>query len=96
MIRSFLTSGASKDAAQFMDTVDQLSRYVATLGWKQASALAKFVTDLKDPTMVAPVSSTRTYLNGSRPDAVKTTDWITLIVVNTPMVDNINYQATMD
>ena len=47
------TSGTAKDAAQFMDTIEQLSRYVATSGWKQASALAKVVTNLKDPTLVA-------------------------------------------
>ena len=28
------TSGTAKDAAQFMDTIEQLSRYVDTLGWK--------------------------------------------------------------
>ena len=30
----FFTSGTAKDAAQFMDTIEQLSRYVDTLGWK--------------------------------------------------------------
>ena len=40
------TLGAAKDAAQFMGMIEQLSRYVATLGWKQASALAKVMADL--------------------------------------------------
>ena len=91
----FLTSGTAKDAAQFMETVEQLSQYVATSGWKQASALVKVMTDLKDPALVAPARPTRTYLCGSGPDKVETTNWITLGVVNIPMVDNINYQATM-
>ena len=92
----FFTSGTAKYAAQFMDTVEQLSHYVATSGWKQASVLAKVMTDLKDPTLVAPVSTTRTYLSVSVPDVVKTTDRITLGVVNTLMVEDINYQDTMD
>ena len=71
-------------------------RYVATLGWKQASLLAKVVNDLKDPTLVAPVRRTRTYLSGSGPDSFETTGRINLVVVNTPMVDDIYYQATMD
>ena len=29
------TSGTVKDAAQFMDKIEQLSRYVAKLGWNQ-------------------------------------------------------------
>ena len=92
----FFTSGTAKDAAQFMDMIEQLSRYVATLGWNQASALAKVMTDLKDPTLVAPVRPTRTYLSGSGPDTVKTTDRITLGVMNIQMVDDIDYQATMN
>ena len=79
-----------------MDTVEQLSQYVLTLGWKQASAIAKVMIDLKDPTLVAPVRPTRTYLSGSGPDTVKTTDCITMGMVNTPMNDDIDYQATMD
>ena len=90
------TLGTAKDGAQFTDTIEQLLRYVATSGWKQASALANVMTDLKDPAPVAPARPTRTYLCGSGPDWVKTTDRITLGVVNIPMVDDIDYQATMD
>ena len=32
----FFTLGTAKDAAQFMDTVEQISQYVATSVWKQA------------------------------------------------------------
>ena len=32
----FFTSGTAKDAAHFTDMIEQLSRYVATLGWKQS------------------------------------------------------------
>ena len=58
--------------------------------------LAKVMTNLKDTALVAPARPTRTYLRGSGPDAVKTTDWITLGVVSILMVGNIDYQATMD
>ena len=58
----FFTSVTAEDAAQFTDTIEQLLRYVATSGWKQASALAQFVTDLKDPALIAPARPTKTYL----------------------------------
>ena len=74
-----------------MDTIEQLSRYMATSGWKQASAFDKVMTDLKDPALVASARPTRTYLRGSGPDAVKTTDRITLGMVNIPMVGDIDY-----
>ena len=54
------------------------------------------MTDLKDLTLVAPARPTRTYLSGLKPDAVYTTNRITLGMVNILMVDNIDYQATMD
>ena len=91
----FFTSGTAKDVAHFMDTIDQLSRYVATSGWKQASEIAKVMTNLKDPELVAPARTTRTYLYVLVPEAVKTTDWINLDVLNILMVDDIDYQATM-
>ena len=54
------------------------------------------MTDLKDPALVAPARPTRTYLRGSGTNAFKTTDRITLGVLNIPMVGDIDYQATMD
>ena len=54
------------------------------------------MTDLKDPTLVAPVRPSRTYLSGSGPDKVNTTNRITMGVVNIPMVNDIDYQATVD
>ena len=91
----FFTSGTAKDVAQFTDTIEQISRYVATSGWKQASEIAKVMTNLKDPELVAPARTTRTYLCVLVPEAVETTDCINLDVLNIPMVDDIDYQATM-
>ena len=65
-------------------------------GWKQASALSKVMTDLKDPALVVPARPIRTYFCGSGPYAVKTTNRITLGMVNILMVVNIDYQDTMD
>ena len=79
-----------------MDKIEQLSRYVAKSGWKQASALAKVMTDLKEPTMVAPARPKITYLSGSGPDVADKTDRITLGVVKILMADGITYKATMD
>ena len=67
----FFTSGTAKYAAQFTDTIQKLLRYLATLGWKQSSAFAKVMTDLKDLALVAPARLTRTYLRRSGPNAVK-------------------------
>ena len=92
----FFTSGTAKDAAQFMDMIEQLSWYMVTWGWKQASALAKVVAELKDPTLVVPARPTRMYLSGLGLDAVETTNLITLGVLNILVVDDIDYQATMD
>ena len=69
---------------------------MATSGWNQALVIAKVMTILKDPALIALDRPTRTYLCGSGPGSFITTNWITLGVVNTPMVGNIYYQATMD
>ena len=92
----FFTYETAKDAAQFTDTIDQLLRYMATSGWKQASALAKVMTDLKYPELVVPAGTKRTYLWGSVSDTIETTNQITLGVVNIPIFSDIDYQATMD
>ena len=36
----YFTVGSTKDAAEFKDTVEKLSRHVATTAWKQASILS--------------------------------------------------------
>ena len=44
------TSGTTKDAAEFKDTVQILARHVSTAsGWKQCRTLAKAMTDLAAP-----------------------------------------------
>ena len=76
--------------------IEQLQRYVAMAGWKQVAALAKVTNNLKDLALVAPARPKITYLRGLGTDAIETSDWITLGVVNILMVGDIDYQSTMD
>ena len=49
------TSGTTKDAAEFKDTVQILARHVSTAsGWKQGPTLAKAMTNLAAPVYVEP------------------------------------------
>ena len=48
------------------------------------------MTNLKYPTLVALFRTTMTYLSRSGPDAADITNQITLGVVNTPIVNNMN------
>ena len=40
----YFTTGSTKDAAEFKDTVENLSRHVATTAWKQALILSNVMT----------------------------------------------------
>ena len=59
------TSGTTKDAAEFKDTVQILARHMSTAsGWKQGPTLAKAMTDLAAPVYVEPSRPERKhYLN---------------------------------
>ena len=50
----YFTSGSTKDAAQFQDTVNKLSRCVGTQSWKKASVLSKAMGDLIAPVFTSP------------------------------------------
>ena len=54
------TSGTTKDAAEFKDTVQILARHVSTAsGWKQGPTLAKAMTDLAAPVNAEPARPER-------------------------------------
>ena len=56
------TSGTTKDAAEFKDTVQILARHVSTAsGWKQGPTLAKAMTDLAAPVYIEPARPERKY-----------------------------------
>ena len=50
----YFTPGSTKDAAQFQDTVNKLSRCVGTQSWKKVSVLSKAVGDLVAPVYTGP------------------------------------------
>ena len=58
----YFTTGSTKDAAAFQDTVQKLARHVSTAaGWKQGPTLGKAMTDLRDPVFVPPVRPLRLF-----------------------------------
>ena len=51
----YFTTGSTKDAAAFQDTVLKLARHMSTAsGWKQGPTLGKAMTDLQDPVFTQP------------------------------------------
>ena len=51
----YFTTGSTKDAAAFQDTVQKLALHVSTVaGWKQGPMLGKVMTDLRDPVLNPP------------------------------------------
>ena len=44
----YFTTGSTKDAADFKDTVEKLSQHVATTAWKKALIPSKSMTELKE------------------------------------------------
>ena len=58
----YFTTGSTKDAMAFWDTVQKLARHMSTTeGWKQGPTLGKAVTDLQDPVFDPPTRPVREY-----------------------------------
>ena len=56
------TTGSTKDAAAFQDTIQKLARHVSpTAGWKQGPTLGKAMTDLWDPVFNPPSRTVKNY-----------------------------------
>jgi hypothetical protein len=90
----FFTSGSTKDAAEFKDTRQKLARWVATSSWKQASVLARAMTELKEPVLTPPVRPVRMYYDPN--DGSETKVRAVKGVMNLPVADDIDYAETMD
>ena len=72
----YFTTGSTKDAAAFQDTVQKLARHVSTAaGWKQGPTLGKAMTDLRDPAFNPPTRSVRKYFKNT--DDAETKDQAT-------------------
>ena len=90
------TSGTTKDAAEFKDTVQILARHVSTAsGWKQGPTLAKAMTDLAAPVYVEPARPERKYyLNTDTTQS--TNDWMSGGTLNEPIKDNFDWSIETD
>ena len=86
----YFTTGNTKDAAAFQDTVQKLALHVSTAaGWKQGPTLGKAMTDLRDPTFVPLTRPVRKYFKNT--DGTGTTDRATGGKVNVAVMDDLNY-----
>ena len=90
------TSGTTKDAAEFKDTVQILARHVSTAsGWKQGLTLAKVMTDLAAPVYAKPARPERRYyLNTDTTQSTK--DWMLEGTLNVPIKDNFGWSIETD
>ena len=69
----YFTTGSTKDAAAFQDTVQKLARHVSTAaGLKQGPTLGKAMTNLRDPAFNPPTRPVRKYFKNT--DGAETTD----------------------
>ena len=85
----YFTTGSTKDAAAFQDTVRKLARHVSTAaGWKHGPVLAKAMTDLKDPVFDLPIRPVRMYYDKA---GNETKVRAVLGVLNVPVMDDLDY-----
>ena len=93
----YFTLGSTKDAAQFQETVNKLSRCVGTQSWKKASVLSKAMCNLVAPIYTAPTRPVRQYMTGAAGTRVQTTERMTVTgFINDPMVGDIDCKLTVD
>ena len=84
------TTGSTRDAAAFQDTVQKLARHVSTAaGWKQGPTLGKAMTDLRDPAFNQPERPVREYYKNT--DGMTTTDRATAGKKNVEVMDDLDY-----
>ena len=90
------TSGTTKDAAEFKDTVQILARHVSIAsGWKQGPTLVKAMTDLAAPVYVEPARPERKYyLNTNTTQS--TNDQMSGGTLNEPIKDDFDWSIKID
>ena len=90
------TTGTTKDAAEFKDTVQKLARHISTVSrWKQDTALGKAMIDLKAPVYDEPVRPVRKYYPKSDPTET-VTDQMSEGLLNEPVQDNFDWSIETD
>ena len=92
----YFTVGSTKDAAEFKDTVEKLSRRIATTAWNRASILSKAMTELKNPIFSMSVMPVCVYISGTGSSAVETTSSLIVGTLNIVVMDDIDYSDEMD
>ena len=92
----YFMAGSTKDAAEFKDTVEKLSRHVATTAWKQASIISKSMTELKDPVFPMPTRPVRVYISGTGSSVVEMTSCLTAGTLNIAVMGDIDYSDETD
>ena len=55
------TWGTTRDSARYLDTVNQLARYISTRTWSQSTVATKVMIELVIPVSVSPVRPARKY-----------------------------------
>ena len=86
----YFTTGSTKDAAAFQDTVQKLARHVSTAaGWKQGPTQGKAMNDLRDPVFNPPSRPVRQYYQHT--DGAVTTDRAIAGTNNAAVIDNLDY-----
>ena len=86
----YFTTGSTKDAAAFQDTVQKLARHVSTAaGWKQGPILGKAITNLKDPVFDQPTRPVKTYFDNV--DDTETKARATGEKKNSEVMDDLDY-----
>ena len=86
----YFTTGSTKDAAAFQDTVLKLARHVSTApGYKQGPTLSKAMTDLRDPQFDQPTRPVRKYCQNT--DNAEKKDRATGGKVNVEVMDDLDY-----
>ena len=86
----YFTTGTTKDATAFQDTVQKLVRDVSiAAGWKQGPTLGKAMTDIRDPVFDPPTRPMRIYYQNK--DGKVTTDRATAGAKNVKIMDDLDY-----
>ena len=93
----YFMSGSTKDAEQFQDTVNKLSRCVGKQSWKKASVLSKAMGDLVALVYTSPTCPSRQHMTGAIGSRTRTYNRMNDAgELNTPTVGDTDYRLTVD
>ena len=86
----YFTTGSTKDATAFQDTLQKLARHVSTAaGWKQGPLFGKTITNLRDPVFDPPTRPVCGYYRNTANEV--TTDRATGGTKNVVVMDDLDH-----